>query len=215
MYVRITLQGGPKSAMPQLVTMECINKIQFLTHKLEGAQRVHISAKYTIICYMLSCTRLHVYIRASLVMFVRSRRLPTIMTSSTFVAVRRAVACAENPLEMALHFCTFLLNPHFDLEPDYIVRKPMNHRFQRYIVHTEISSTFHARVKYISVKTCSYIRQNGFAAMTSQSIYRLRTDTQKWKQSPTVSLRSLGGYNKRHRPKITKGRYYVILRSKR
>jgi len=28
----------------------------------------------------------------------------------------------------------FLLNPNFDLEPDYIVRKPWN-RFQLYIVH--------------------------------------------------------------------------------
>jgi len=51
--------------------------------KLEGTQRVHISAKYTI---MLRCTRLHVYIRASLVMDVRSRRLPTIMTSSIMTA---------------------------------------------------------------------------------------------------------------------------------
>ena len=116
-------------------------------HKLEGAQRVHISAKYTII----SCTRLHVYIRASLVMYVRSIRLRTTMTSS--LHAWRAMACAENPSETALHFCTFLLNPHFDLEPDYIVRKPMKHRFQRYIVRTEVFSTFHARVEYISVKT--------------------------------------------------------------
>ena len=39
-----------------------------------------------------------------------------------------------------LHFCTFLLNPHLDLEPDYIVRKQMKHRFQWYIVRTEILS---------------------------------------------------------------------------
>jgi len=39
---------------------------------------VHISAKYTIILW---CTRLHVYIRTSLVLNVCSRRLPTIMTS--------------------------------------------------------------------------------------------------------------------------------------
>ena len=30
--------------------------------------------------------------------------------------------------------------PHFDLEPDYIVRKPMKHRFQRYIICMEILS---------------------------------------------------------------------------
>jgi len=39
--------------------------------KLEGAQRVHMSAEYTI---MLSCTRLHVYIRTSLVMYLRVQR---------------------------------------------------------------------------------------------------------------------------------------------
>jgi len=38
---------------------------------------------YTI---MLWCSRLHVYIRASLVMYVRSRRMPTIMTSSIMTA---------------------------------------------------------------------------------------------------------------------------------
>jgi len=38
------------------------------TQYLEGIQRVHMPAKYTII---LSCTRLHVYIHASLVMYVR------------------------------------------------------------------------------------------------------------------------------------------------
>jgi len=100
-------------------------------------------AKYMI---MLSCTRLYVYIRASLVMYVRSRCLPTIMTSS--LHARHAVVCAENPLETVLHFCTFLLNPHLDLEPDYIVRKPMKRRFQRYIVRMETFSTFHARVEY-------------------------------------------------------------------
>jgi len=55
--------------------------------------------------------------------------------------------------DTVLHFCTFLLNPHFDFEPDYIVRKPRQRRFQQYIVRTEIFSTFHARVEYISVKT--------------------------------------------------------------
>jgi len=41
--------------------------------------------------------------------------------------------------------CTFLLNPHFDLEPGYIIIKPMKHRFQRYIVHGETLSTFHTQ----------------------------------------------------------------------
>jgi len=106
---------------------------------------VHISTKYTI---MLSFTRLHVYIHASLVLYMHSRRLPTIMTSSALITVRRAVACAKNPLETVLHFCKFLLNHNFDLEPDYIFRKPIKRRFQRYTVCREIFSTFHAQVKY-------------------------------------------------------------------
>jgi len=115
--------------------------------QLEGAQRVYISAKYTI---MLWCTRLHVYICASLVMYVRSRRLPTIMTSSIMTAC--SGVCGKS-IGNGVNFCTFLLNPHFDFEPDYVVRKPRKRRFQRYIVRTEIFSTFHARVEYISVKT--------------------------------------------------------------
>jgi len=40
----------------------------------------------------------------------------------------------------------FLFNPQFDLEPDYIVRKPLLYRIQRYILQREILSTFHIRV---------------------------------------------------------------------
>jgi len=67
-------------------------------------------------------------------------------------AARRA---AESPfcVLQLLHFCTFLLNPHFDLEPDYIVRKPTKQHFQQYLVCTEILSTFHTRVEYISRQT--------------------------------------------------------------
>jgi len=38
------------------------------------------------------------------------------------------------------------------IEPDYIFEKPMKRRFQRYLVRTEILSTFHVRVEYISVR---------------------------------------------------------------
>jgi len=99
---------------------------------------------------MLSRTRLHVYIRASLVMYMCSRCLPMIMTSSLHAWC--LVACAENPSETVLHFCPFLLNPHFNLEPDYMLRKPTKWHFHRYIAHIEIFSTFHAQVKYISGK---------------------------------------------------------------
>jgi len=46
----------------------------------------------------------------------------------------------------------FLFNPHFDLEPDYIVRKGIRHRIQRYTVRTEILPIFHKRVNRRSVR---------------------------------------------------------------
>ena len=56
------------------------------------------------------------------------------------------VACEENPSETVLSFLYIYTQPHFDIEPDYIIKKPMKRRFQWYIVRTEIFSTFHARV---------------------------------------------------------------------
>jgi len=76
------------------------------------------------------------------------------------------------------------------LEPDCIVRKPMKHRFQWYIVRTETLSIFHTRVEYISRQTIQ----------TGLSAYR-QTDRQTDRQTtvkivyPPVSLRSLGGYS--------------------
>jgi len=73
----------------------------------EGAQRVHISAKYMI---LLWCTRLHVYISTSLVMYLRSRRLPMIMTSSIMTVCcgitgvcRKSI---ENGVDIFVHFFT-------------------------------------------------------------------------------------------------------------
>ena len=43
---------------------------------------------------------------------------------------------------MVLHFCTFLLNPHFDLEPDYIVRKPIKRRCQDILSVQKYSQLF-------------------------------------------------------------------------
>ena len=47
----------------------------------------------------------------------------------------------------------FLFNPQFDLEPDYIIRKPPLRRIQRYILRSrEILSTFHTRVDNQSIR---------------------------------------------------------------
>jgi len=45
----------------------------------------------------------------------------------------------------------FLFNPHFDLEPDYIIRKGIRHRIQRCNLHREILPTFHTGVDHQSV----------------------------------------------------------------
>jgi len=60
---------------------------------------------------------------------------------------------AERPFCVCqlLHFFQLLSNPSIDLELEYIFGKPMKCRFQRCIVCTQILSTFHARVAYISV----------------------------------------------------------------
>ena len=85
----------------------------------------------------------------------RSRRLPMIMTSSITLACCGVTAgvCGKIYLKRCWHFCTFLHNPHFDFELDYVVRKPRKWRFQWCIVRMEIFLAFHARVEYISVKT--------------------------------------------------------------
>jgi len=90
---------------------------------LEGAQRVHMSTKYMI---MLSCTRLHVYIRVSLVMCVRSRRLPTIMTSSLHAWL--AVACAE------VHRKWWYIFLHFSSTPISILNLTISSESQQEIL---------------------------------------------------------------------------------
>jgi len=53
---------------------------------------------------------------------------------------------------LQLRFYTkFRINPHIDLEPDYIIRKPLLHSILRYIPRREILSTFHTRVENRSV----------------------------------------------------------------
>ena len=44
-------------------------------------------------------------------------------------------------IRFSLRFCKFCANP-IDLKLDCIFGKPMKRRFQRYLVHTEITSTF-------------------------------------------------------------------------
>jgi len=50
----------------------------------------------------------------------------------------------------------FCVNLHFDLEPDYIIRKGIWRIIQRYTVRTEILPTFHTRVECISQRHHAY-----------------------------------------------------------
>jgi len=47
-----------------------------------------------------------------------------------------------------LQSCIFRINPHFDLEPDYIIKKPIFQRIRRCNLRREILSTFHTRVDH-------------------------------------------------------------------
>jgi len=149
---------------------------------LEGAQRVHISAKYTI---MLWCTRLYVYISTSLVMYVSPANDNDVIDNDG-VLWRHCRRVQKNSSETVLTFLYISSQPHFDFEPDYVVRKPRKWRFQWCIVRTKIFLAFHARVEYISVKTV--IEQIDLPTRCSddaaplQSIYRLFTDRIKASQ---------------------------------
>ena len=64
--------------------------------------------------------------------------------------------CCYRRTAMLRLFCymfahEFLFNPHFDLEPDYIIRKGIRHRIQLCNLRKEILSTFHTRVDHRSV----------------------------------------------------------------
>ena len=75
-------------------------------------------------------------------------------------AIMAAAAAPFNAVYMLCLFVTFLsvfaheflFNPHFDLEPDYIIWKPLLSRIQRYILRRERLSTFHTRVDNRSIR---------------------------------------------------------------
>jgi len=112
---------------------------------------------------------LHIYI------FVPTAWLLSLSQHNVITSLRVTTCCCDEAKtsEMVLHFCTFLLNPHFDLEPDYIFRKPTKHRFQRYIVRTEIFPTFHhARVEYISLRTIRDSAHSNECAHTDRQTHK-------------------------------------------
>jgi len=75
--------------------------------------------------------------------------------ATKMTAGHTSAATAQSPC--CVCFCyvfahEFLFNPHFDLEPDYSIRKSIIHRILRYIPRREILSTFHTRVDNRSIR---------------------------------------------------------------
>jgi len=98
------------------------------------------------------------------------------------VTVARRAAVSPFCVLQVLHFCTFLLNPHFYLESDYIIRKPIKRHFQQHLMHKEILSTFHTR----TILHSAHSNQWTECADT-------RTDRQRHKSENSISAR-LAGY---------------------
>jgi len=151
--------------------------------KLEGVQRVHISTKWILrpdwnfkfhLCLasrhcVFWCRKLSINVGP----LANGRRRRDV------TATRRAAVSPVCVLQV-LHFCTFLLNLHFDLEADYIIRKPTKRRFKQYLVRTEILSTFHTRFEYISRRTICHSAHS--IQWTECADTHRQTDTQKWEQ---------------------------------
>jgi len=149
---------------------------------------------------MLWCTRLHVYIRASLVMYVCSRCLPTITTSLIMTAC--SGVCGKsigNGVNIFVHFSS---------TPTSILNLTMSSESQENDVSNDIlsvrkySQLFTHESNIFLLKQLYQIQANRFTDAAqrwghSQFIDCAQTDG-KWSitWSPPVSLRSLGGYNK-------------------
>jgi len=82
------------------------------------------------------CVRMPVYAAPH---STAAKCLPAIFTAGTYHVVALVFA----------RFCTWI---SLDLEPDYIIRKPIVRRIQRHIRHREILSTFHPRVDNRSIR---------------------------------------------------------------
>jgi len=109
---------------------------------------------------MLWSTRLHVYIRASLVMYVCSRRLPTIITSSIMTACHGVCGrCIGNGVNIFVHF---------SLTPTSILKLTISPESRHNDVSNDISSVW----KYSQLFTHEL---NTFLAKIRHSAYYVIT----------------------------------------
>jgi len=101
---------------------------------------------------MLWCTRLHVYIRASLVMDMRNRRLPTIMTSLIMTACSTRRESTGNVVNIFVHFSstfTSILNLTISSKSQYNdVSNDISSVWKYSQLFTHESNTFLAKIRY-------------------------------------------------------------------
>jgi len=122
---------------------------------------------------------LHIYIFAWLLLLWQHNVITSPRVTACF--------CDEaNTSETVLHFCTFLINPHFDLEPDYIIRKPMKHSI-------DIMSVWkYSQLFMHESNTIQYV----IPPIQTNGTECAQTHTYKSENIISASsLRSLGGYN--------------------
>jgi len=111
--------------------------------------------RQAIIVYFYLCSKFqlprNLYARYQILMskpiiFLPITSVCTLMTSNK---INTAVCCLRKKSKWLLHFSKFLNNPNFNLEINYIYRKPIKRRFQRCIGQTEILWNFLTWTEYI------------------------------------------------------------------
>jgi len=92
-----------------------------------------------------------------------------------------------------LHFCTFLTNPHFDLNPDYIIRKPIKRRSNN-LKYGNIVNFSHTSRIHFSANNTSFrpFKPTGLSA--HRNIKQTDTQTHKSENSRPISLVDIKKY---------------------
>jgi len=147
----------------------------------------------------LWCTRLHIFICASLVMDVCSRRLPTIMTSSIMTACSGVCwKSIGNGVNIFVHFSS---------TPTSILNLAISSKSQYNDVSNDISSVWkysrlfmHGSNIFLLKQLWIYRRR---AAMMTQLIYRLLTDGRKDRRKETQASLDLRQFHSVHLADIT------------
>jgi len=139
---------------------------------------MHISAKYTI---MLWCRRLHVYIRASLVMYVCSRRVPTIMTSLIMTACCGITGMCGKSIGNGVNIFV-----HFSSTPISILNLTMSSESQE----SDVSNDILSERKYSQLFTHE---SNIFLLKQLHQANRFTDAMQRWRHSLFIDCSRMEG----------------------